>query len=243
MGSLQRTTRIGGAARSFPQTSWTLVLEARDPSAPQYRASLERLVSLYWKPVYWTLRLRWTRPNEDAKDLTQEFFALLLERSTLSRFNRERGRFRTYLRAVLTGFMNETARRDASQKRGGTASFLRIDGEPELSLELVDRGKTAEELFDELWMKTLIEDALSQARGIIEEAGSPAFETYRRYELEGTGKSYDEVASEIGLTPHQVRRHLRDVRDLLRTILRERLRETLGSPEETDDEYRQVFRT
>ncbi|MBI2931542.1 MAG: sigma-70 family RNA polymerase sigma factor [Planctomycetes bacterium] len=97
-------TAIGGAQRGFCPTSWTDVLRAGDPQAPGAAAALERLIGLYWRPVYFFVR-RKGRSVEDAKDLTQEFFCRLLERNALARADRGRGKFRTFLLASMEHFL------------------------------------------------------------------------------------------------------------------------------------------
>jgi DNA-directed RNA polymerase specialized sigma24 family protein len=100
--------------REFPPTSWSLILHARDPASPTYTRYLRRLVELYWRPIYCVVRHASRGSHEDAKDLTQEFFAtVIFDRELLIKYVPERGSFRTLLRAALTSFMRDAARASA----------------------------------------------------------------------------------------------------------------------------------
>ena len=99
-------TTMGGSRRRFPETRHSLVRDAGDPDPAVRRRALEGLIASYWKPVYVCLRIHWGVSNEDAKDLTQGFFASLLESPTLARFDPARAKFRTYLRTCLDGYVS-----------------------------------------------------------------------------------------------------------------------------------------
>lgn len=90
--------------RSFRSTAWSNILDARDGDREVRERALEKLVSVYWRPIYWTLRLDWSERPEDARDLTQDYFAAFLEDEMLARVVREKGRFRHYVKATLKNF-------------------------------------------------------------------------------------------------------------------------------------------
>src|SRR5262245_23199537 len=97
-------TSLGGPNRAFRTTIWSDILEMGDPSTPGFKDRLDKLVRLYWKPVYVYIRLAWKRPVEDAKDLTQAFFAHLSEKDHWARLRPEIGSFRSYLKRALRNF-------------------------------------------------------------------------------------------------------------------------------------------
>src|SRR5947207_15794780 len=125
MASYASSTREG--LKPFPETLWSAVIGAQDRAAFDHRARVDRLVRLYWKPVYWALRLRWKRQHEDAKDLTQTFFAHLLEKDALAGVGPDKGKFRSWLRVVLDNFMRNELEAAKAQKRGGGLKALSLD--------------------------------------------------------------------------------------------------------------------
>jgi len=111
-------TEIGGGDRAFPSTSLSALGSTQD------------LIAQYWKPVYCVIRSSWAKSNEDAKDLTQEFFSRTVLEGDLARtFDPTRGSFRAFLKGALQNFMRNAARDASAQKRGGTVRTLRLDAD------------------------------------------------------------------------------------------------------------------
>jgi DNA-directed RNA polymerase specialized sigma24 family protein len=107
-------------SRGFPDTSWSAVLGVRSADEAVRARSLEAVAQVYWKPVYKHVRLRWGRVPEDAQDLTQEFFSRALEKGFFDAWDPARGKFRTFLRVCLDGFLANEAKAAGRLKRGGT---------------------------------------------------------------------------------------------------------------------------
>ncbi|MGH9580978.1 MAG: RNA polymerase sigma factor [Terriglobales bacterium] len=126
---MQDDTSMGGASGRFPATRWSAILAARSDDAGERQRAYATLVAAYWKPVYKYIRLRWGKPNEDAKDLTQEFFARLMEKGFLDNYDPRRARLRTYLRVCADGMVANEARAARRQKRGGEAVMVPLDFE------------------------------------------------------------------------------------------------------------------
>jgi RNA polymerase sigma factor (sigma-70 family) len=215
-------TSIGGAGRRFPSTSWAMLRNARDAESPDRTAALQRLASLYWKPVYCFIRRAWKKGNEDAKDLTQEFFlTAVLQGEFITRFAPERGSFRAFLKAAVTNFLRDAAKTAGRTKRGGGASILRLDI---TDLELADvvpdaDARTPEQVFDEAWRSQV----LGQAAEIVEqrlraEGRAISFEVFKRYDLDsGAGDaSYKTIGDAMGLSPDVVKHHLIRAREEFR---------------------------
>lgn len=118
-------TLIGGAAREFPNTRWTLILSSRGGTAVR-RTALADLLSTYWKPLYFHAR-RKGRSIEAAKDVIQGFFTHLLERDFLSRLDPKRGRFRAYLKTALDHYLVNLHESESARKRGGGAAVATLD--------------------------------------------------------------------------------------------------------------------
>jgi RNA polymerase sigma factor (sigma-70 family) len=228
------TTEIGGDGRTFPVTSWTLILEARG-DGPDARARLERFVELYWKPVYWYVRACWHKSNEDAKDLTQEFFASLFEREALGDL-RGRPRFRLFLRGCLENFLKDRHRAAKAQKRGGNVKIAPID--PALcDLAIADEGAAPNEAFERAWAQTIVRDGLRSLEQIYRTTGREAsWRVFELYDLATVETTYEALAEKLGLTRDEVHARLRHARATLKKLVRERVRETVSSPEELEEE-------
>src|SRR3954465_12051980 len=122
-----------GLVRGFPSTRHSAVAAARSTDAAERARGLATVASVYWRPVYSYLRLRWHRPHEEAADLAQEFFAELVEKKLLARFDPARARLRTYLRVCIDGVVANHDRAATRQKRGGGATApLPYDFEEEI---------------------------------------------------------------------------------------------------------------
>ena len=127
MQALSEDTGMGGARHQFPLTRWSVIEGARSPQPEQRQRALDVLVSAYWKPFYKYIRLHWGKPNEEAKDLTQDFFARLIEKSLLDRFDPAKAGLRTYLRVYVDGLVMNTDKAAQRQKRGGDVAILPMD--------------------------------------------------------------------------------------------------------------------
>ena len=103
-------TTLGGTARAFPTTQWSQVLGAQDKTQPGNRDRLDALLRAYWRPVYTYIRLGWRKSNEDSKDLTQAFFARLLQNGLIASARADSGRFRSYLKQALKNFLIDADR-------------------------------------------------------------------------------------------------------------------------------------
>jgi RNA polymerase sigma-70 factor (ECF subfamily) len=222
-------TRVAGPA-SFEPTRWSLVLSAQAPGDPKYLESWDALVGLYWRPVYLAVRFRWNRPIEEAKDLTQAFFAEMFD-GGLRGYAPERGRFRTFLRAALDNFLRN-ARRDATRlKRGGRA----------VPVELADDAVVApaDDLFEREWRRSLFE------RGLAELAARERpvlVDCFRRAYLDPARPTYREVAAALGIPETDVTNHLHAAKVAMRGIVRRLVRESCESDADFEDEMRELFR-
>jgi len=222
-------TRTGGDRKSFPPTSWTLIRRARG-EGEDARAHMDRLIATYWKPVYWHVRTRWHKTNEDAKDLTQEFFTtIVLGREALASMRDEGARFRSFLRACLENFLLAKNRDGARLKRGGGAVTISLEGDvPAIS---VAEGASSDEAFDAAWAQTVLADALEALARLYRTTGRGDYwDVFERYDLRERSPTYEECAAELGLKRDDVHNRLRHARRTLRELVCARLRETLEDP-------------
>ncbi len=236
-------THIGGGAARFPATSWTVLLSCRDREGPAARESLNRLISLYWKPVYCMIRRGGARSNEDAKDLCQEFFArVVLEGPLVERYAPARGSFRAFLKAALRNFLGGEARDGRAQKRGGDVVVASLDGSGADVLGfLADPAAGPEEVFDRAWEGVVLAQAIRGLEDRLRAGGQEvAWEIFRAYELapEGDRATYEILGERFHLAPHVVKHHLARARQELLESLRRIVVEYVDSPEDLAGEMR-----
>ena len=226
-------TSIGGHNARFPSTQVSL-LEAA--STGLTGEAMEQVMALYWKPVYRFIRRKFHKDNEDAKDLTQGFFANALERDFFGRFDPAQASFRTYLRMAVERFAANRHASDSRQKRGGDAVFEPID-------EQAATTESPEELFEREWQRQLFSLALEDLRAHCEESGKQIqYLMFAAYDLADDERpSYAEVASRHGVAETTVTNYLAWARRMLRGFVTERLRGTTSGPRELREEARRVW--
>ena len=232
----------GGAAR-FPTTRWSRVIAAAGSGAAG-REALERLCETYWYPLYAFAR-RSGRDAERALDLTQGFFARLLDKTDLDAVDRERGRFRSWLLAGLKHFMANEWDREKALKRGGAVHFIAIDsGDAEGRYQCEPQSEVdAERLYDRRWAFLIIEGALAALRSRCKTAAERAFVDRMApflagQEIEG---EYEALAAELDTTPGALKTRLSRSRDRFWALVRAEVAETLENPDEVDDELRYLI--
>lgn len=241
-------TLLGGAQEQFPRTRWSAIVALRSPDANERQRSFGAIVSAYWKPVYKYLRLQWRKSNEDAKDLTQGFFTLALEKGYFQNYDPAQARFRTFLRTCLDGYAANEAKAARRLKRGGGAELLSLDfesAEGELQqLEIPDPA-AVDTFFDQEWLRSLFALALAALRAECRRRNKQvALQLFERYDLEenpAAKVTYEQLAQEFNLPVTQVNNHLAFVRREFRRMLLEKLRELTASDQEFAEEARLVL--
>src|SRR5262245_54012086 len=230
-------TDIGGRNPQFPTTAWGQVTR---PGSEDRERILRSLIARYWKPVYCRIRHGWARSNEDAKDLTQEFFmTVLLEGSLLEKFSPQKGSFRAFLKAALTNFMRNDLRDAQRQKRGGDVHLVSL-GEIEPELLEGAPGADPDEVFKSAWKKVVWARVLELLR---ERLPEPAYEAFRRYFLAPPEETptYDAVGKSLGISSDTVKNHLTKARRELLTAATEVLSDYVDRPEDLAAEMRELF--
>jgi RNA polymerase sigma factor (sigma-70 family) len=228
----------------FPTTQWSRVISAGDPDAPLAKESLDELCNAYWYPLYAYIRRRGNDP-EQAKDLTQDFFARILEKGLLAEADPTRGRFRSFLRTVCAHFLANRHDWEHARKRGGGRTALSIDAvsaEGQYVRELAD-GLTPDRIFDRSWALTLLQRVLDKLGVEYDEAGKAAtFEALRgALADDGESSSYAAVADRLGTTEGAARVAAHRLRRRYGELLREEIGTTLVNPDEIDNEIRDLF--
>jgi hypothetical protein len=235
----------------FPVTRWSVIDAAKSEDPEEQARALDTLFAAYWKPVYKYVRLRWNRPAEDAQDLTQGFFAELLERDLLANYDPAKSRLRTYVRLCIDSFVMNQEKAAHRQKRGGAAIHLALDfpaAEGELAGLTIDPAsipspESLEEFFEKEWVRSLFALAVEDLRQFCaERERERTFRLFEDYDLSGDPDiSYDKLAVEYAIPVTDVTNSLSWARREFRRIALERLRELCGSDEEFHREARALF--
>ena len=229
----------------FATTHWTIVLTARDRDPARAGVALEKLCRTYWYPLYVYVRRR-GHPAEDARDLTQEFFARLLERSWMDRADRQRGRFRSFLLGVLNHFLAGEWDKARAQKRGGGSSPVPLEvatAETRYQLEPPD-NLTPEISYEKRWALTLLENVLEKLRREYQAEGKAAL--FARLECSLTqaraAVRYAELAGELRMSEGALRMAVHRLRARYRELLRSEIADTVLNDNEVEEELRHLFR-
>ena len=234
----------GPARAGFVATHWSVVLASGRSDTPHARAALENLCEAYWHPLYAYVRRR-GYPPEDAKDLTQEFFARLLKRNAVAGVSPEKGRFRSFLLASMNHFLADEWDKVRAQKRGG-GQVIFVDLE---SAETGLGGQSAEELtpekaFERRWATTLLEQVYRQLEQEHRKQGKGQLFDVLRPVLAGASKDapYAELARRLNMSEGAVKVAVHRFRQRYRELLRETIADTVSGPEDVEDELRYLFR-
>lgn len=231
-------TAIGGLRDRFPSTRHSL-FEAVATAGKLPGDGLDQVIAIYWKPVYKYIRFKWRKSNEEAKDLTQSFFASALERDFFQQFDPSKAAFRTYLRMALDRFAaNEHAAR-ARRKRGGGVSITALDSEDSDAPALADT-ETPEAIFHREWQRQLFALAIEDLRTHCEHSRKQLqFRLFAAYDLaEAERPDYAGLAQREGISVTSLTNHLAWSRRMLRTFLTGRLRGVTSGDREMSDEMR-----
>ena len=216
-----------------------------DATSAGAREALTVLCESYWYPLYAFLRSR-GHPVHDAEDLTQAFFAHLLERHALRHADRGRGRFRSFLLTSLTNFAANERDKENAQKRGGGVSAISLEfenAEGRFQLEPAT-GETPEKVFDRRWAVTLLDRVLARLTAeMIRTGKEPQFEQLKTYLIGDQPQlSYAESAGALGISEGAIRIAVHRLRRRFRDLVRDEIAHTVSSPEEIEDELRYLWK-
>ena len=235
----------------FATTRWSLILSSGDSDGDeeQARAALGELCRIYWRPVFLFVYRSGYAP-EDAQDLTQDFFVMILETAWFQHANENRGRFRSFLLVSLQNFLNEARTKNHTLKRGGATRFVSWDtwmaeAPSEFISTHAQETLPAEMLFDLRWAVTVVEHALRRLGEECEARGRRRlFDALSRYlTAERAEVSYAELAAKLGLEESAIKRQLHNLRERYRWLLRDEVAHTVADPTEVDAEIRYLCAT
>jgi RNA polymerase sigma factor (sigma-70 family) len=245
-GELTSLSAIGGNAHrdaGFRTTQWSVVLEAQGES-PAAQEALETLCRTYWRPIFAFLR-RQGVGAEEAEDLTQGFFAQLLERRKFSALRKEKGRLRSFLLGALKYFVTDEQRRAMAIKRGKGQRLIPLEefraGE-RIEMEPSD-PMTAEMIYERRWALTVLERVLSRLNDEYVGAGKAAlFDSLKQLLPDEPGSpSQAEIAARFGMSENAVRQAFYRFRQRYQSLLREEIANTVATPGDIEDELRHLI--
>jgi RNA polymerase sigma factor (sigma-70 family) len=228
---------------AFTTTHWSVVLEAQGPT-PAAQAALEKLCRTYWRPIYSFVRRQGVGP-EEAEDLTQGFFALLLERRDFDAVRKEKGRLRSYLLTSLKHFLASEQRRAMAIKRGKGQRLVPLEelsAKERIEMEPADR-LSADRLYERRWASTLMEQVLRRLKDEYCTARNAALFDWLKQLLtdEPGAPSRAEIAARLGMTENAVWQALHRFRHRYQVLLREEISHTVAIASDIEDELRHLI--
>ena len=240
-------TAISGNAQhgpaAFATTHWSVVLEAQGES-PAAQEALEKLCRTYWRPIYSFVR-RQGAQIEDAEDLTQGFFALLLKHKDLNTVRKEKGRLRSYLLTSVKNFLADESRHAMAVKRGKGQRLIPLDEIRERERVDVERSDrlTADQIYERRWAFTVLEQVMARLQDEYRSAGNVRFFEQMKKMLmdEPDRPSQAQVASEFDMTENAVKQAFYRFRQCYQTLLRDEIAHTVATPSDIEDELRYLI--
>jgi RNA polymerase sigma-70 factor (ECF subfamily) len=228
----------------FLTTHWSLVVEAADRGSPASAAALEALCRNYWLPLYHYVRRRAANLDE-AHDLTQEFFARLLEKNYLAAAQPERGRFRAFLLTAFKHFLANEWEKTRAQKRSGGRPAIPLDfrtGDSHHAIEPA-AGLTPDETYDREWAMTLLSAVLASLQEEFARDGKQAeFDALKGFLTgEHAAETFAAAARDLGRSEGAVKMSVQRLKGRFRERLREKIAQTVSRPDEIDAEIRDLF--
>jgi hypothetical protein len=241
-------TDIGGAQQRFPVTNQSAIAAARSDDHMVRQRAFDTILTSYWKPAYKYIRLKWQANNEDAKDLTQGFFANAFEKNHFANYDARKASFQTFLRTCLDGFVANERKAGKRLKRGGNVNHFQLDfvsAEDEIAMQARQANDlTAEDYFHREWVRWMFTIAVDALRERYQSSGRNVhFQLFEAYDLkdDASAVSYASLAKAFNLDPATVNNYLAATRRDFRRIVLDKLREITATDEEFRTEARSLL--
>ena len=244
MESSARSEQPDRPNAAFATTRWSIVVAAGHRSSPDSQRALESLCQAYWYPLYAYVRRRVTDVSE-AQDLTQAFFAELLEKNYVESATPERGRFRAFLLTAFKHFLSRQWEKARAKKRGGGRAPISLDfdmADSRFSTELAS-GLTAEQIYEQQWALALLQQTLERLESDFVGVGKALqFQTLKGFMIgEHSGTTYAAAAARLNMTEAAAKMAASRMRRRYRQLMRDEIAQTVSGPDEVDDEIRKLF--
>ena len=229
---------------AFVTTQWSVVLKAGRADTIHARDALAKLCQTYWYPLYVYVRQR-GHSTHDSQDLTQEFFAQLLERQSLISVNPRLGRFRSFILTAMNNFLVNEWNKALAIKRGGDCQTFSMDlaaAEERFDLEPADNS-TPDKVFEKQWALTLLNEVLNRLEGEYRREGKSELFTALKQTLMGTRESqpYEELAVKLDMNEGAIKVAVHRLRKRYRELIRAEIADTLDRPQDIEEEMRHLF--
>ena len=236
-------TVLRGGSLEFATTHWSVILTAGEAGSPQARAAMEKLCQTYWYPVYAFIRREGHRAH-DAQDLTQEFFARLLEKNDLPAAGHVRTRFRSFLLGAVRHFLANEWDRARALKRGAQR-IAALDGEAaEARYRLETPGEaTPEKIYERRWAMALLEQVLARLEAEYAACGKSALFDELKSALTGSGNvsAYAGLAGKLNMSEGAIKTAVHRLRKRYRELLCAEIRSTVSAPADVEEELRHLM--
>lgn len=241
---LPKAGRPDKAGRSFATTHWSLVRAAGRTESPETAAALETLCQIYWHPVYAHVR-SWGHKPEDAQDLTQAFFARLLQKKVFGHADSSRGRFRSFMLASLEHFLHDAHAHAHANKRGGDCVIVSWDQQTagaRLGTTAVDK-ESPDRIYERRWVETVLEQAAIRLRREYETSGRGAlFEVIKSHVTpDSVHPSFADTAARLGTSISATKSAASRLRRHYHALIRDEVAQTLEDPADLDDELHHLL--
>lgn len=227
----------------FTTTHWSAVVSAGQDNGEAALKALDRLCRTYWYPLYAYVRRRGSTEDQ-ARDLTQAFFAQLIAQQSIAEARRERGRFRTFMLSSFEHFLANEWNRGQAKKRGGGVTFVSLESAREQEshqIEPID-DLTPERIFERRWAEAVLARTLARLQDEFDGAKVKRFDQLKRFLTEAKGtESYANAARVLGLTEPAVKSAIHRLRQRFRELLRDEIAQTVATTSEIDAEIRHLL--
>ncbi|MEK7449772.1 MAG: hypothetical protein AAB019_09865 [Planctomycetota bacterium] len=246
---MPKETEIGSSQYRFKQTIWTVILNARDKTSPDYQEALNYLIGTYWKPVYFYVR-RKNYDVETAKELTQSFFTVFLEKDFLKNVSREKGKFRTFILTALNHFLSKEREQAGAQKRGGgkiilPLEFSRIETSSDSYTFEPTTDETPEKTLNREWSLATLQKSLENLhQELINQSREIYFEVLKAYltgQQEDQAATYKNIAAQLNLSENDVTNYLHYTRKRYRELIEEEIKKYVLDENELKEEIQELF--
>jgi len=250
---MPKETQIGGSNYRFRKTLWTSLLRAKDKKSSGYQSAINYLVATYWKPVYFYIR-RKGYDVETAKDLTQSFFTIFLEKEYINSVDRAKGKFRTFILAALNHFLSKEREYLRAQKRGGSKIIQSLDfakaetdlsaGQAGIHYQPADK-ETPERILTRAWAQAILQQALTNLRKEFDtESGRVYLGVFECYLSAGSADqdaTYKKMAVQFGISQTDVRNYLHRIKRKYREYIKDEIRKYVTDEDGLKEEMQELF--
>lgn len=245
MGAGSDTT-AGGLQSEFPRTTWSWISRGDELDAEGTRLRLSELFQTYWRPIYTYVRIKWSKENEEAKDIVQEFFLRMLEGDFLDRFEPERGRFRTFVKVAMDHFIMSRHRSDGMLRRGGRRPELSIEWDCAAGdIVAAETVEDPEAVFDQQWSRALLDHAIARVEeDFIETNREEYLEVFRAHEFHAEAEgppSYTDLAKRFRVSEVDISNYIQRVKRAIRQAITDLIRESVEDEEALREELKHLL--